>query len=607
MASRQDAAIGLPEDPTYDQIRAEAARLAFEKIQKKIDLQERKQKSQARQLAMDQARQDPIAWAIQEIINVGGLKRSALARDYDKEGKWEEVLTDVERYDFYEDMLLEESKIINSLLAENRPKPAIGLKNVIRKQTGQIKPTDKLVTEYSALTATFKKEAQAARKAFSEGKKDEVERSKEKMRWLVKRRESLKTVRDYFGLTDAEMMEATNRHNPALMDDAEFAQYLKDVQTTAVLLADNRQAKVELIMLIEDKRLRKVDNYRRALALPPITEMTTTQLRDFAKLLEPFENDDVFLTQRELETVDRTDTLKGVRTWREAREAMIREIQERHPAVELKDLASVTVAWSDHFKWDSALREKDPFFELLIHEMTTASLSADMRVHDIETKVFELAGKSEKSRRRSVSERAIPQDPQIMAWLEAAASEKGVIAQQMTPEQIDYAHFMMQYFAEALQYLLSIKAIEKGRENYITHVRKTFFENVRDKGMTAAVREVFDQAQEDMVTFNILDDNTGNILPLEKFFQFQLHRNGGLDPTTNVTRAFMTYVRAFERKKMFDAIIPKLDIYTQSLTPTIYTPRGLEIDASLKKFVNKYINDKKGRHISYDSVIRQGD
>jgi hypothetical protein len=68
----------------------------------------------------------------------------------------------------------------------------------------------------------------------------------------------------------------------------------------------------------------------------------------------------------------------------------------------------------------------------------------------------------------------------------------------------------------------------------------------------------------------------------------------------------MTYVRMFERVKMFDATIPYLDIYTQSLTPMRYTPRGLEMDRSLKTFVNKWINNKKGRKISYDSVLRQG-
>ena len=102
------------------------------------------------------------------------------------------------------------------------------------------------------LAEAFRKEANTARRAFSEGKKEEVERSKEAMRWLVKRRKSLQNVRDYFNLTDAEMMSATNRRNPALMDDAEFKQFLRNVEIKAVELSETRQEKLALLNLIEE-------------------------------------------------------------------------------------------------------------------------------------------------------------------------------------------------------------------------------------------------------------------------------------------------------------------------------------------------------------------
>jgi hypothetical protein len=85
-----------------------------------------------------------------------------------------------------------------------------------------------------------------------------------------------------------------------------------------------------------------------------------------------------------------------------------------------------------------------------------------------------------------------------------------------------------------------------------------------------------------------------------------MQRTGELTPTKNITKAFLTYVNTLEKKKALDSIIPKMDIYAQSLTPRRYTPRGLEIDRSLKKFVNQYINNKKGRRISFDGVIKQG-
>ena len=445
----------------------------------------------------------------------------------------------------------------------------------------------------------IKKELEIARKAFAEGKKEGLEQSREKLRWMIKRRETMKNVRDYFKLTDSEMSKIT-RKNPILMDDADFNQYLRDVQEKAVLLQENKQAKIELMVLIEDRRLQKVDNYRKALTYPPISEMTTTQLREFADLLEPCQEDDVFLTQRELETVDKTD-LKGIRTWREARERLAVEA-----GVPIEKLSNVKVEALDSYRWDSALRERDPFFDLLVSKMTESVMGAELRSHNIETQVFDLANKSDKSRSRTLGERIVPQDEQIMNYLEAPAEMKNAVAQEMTADQLNYAHFIEQYFAQALEYLIATKAVDRGRENYFVHIRKSFLENVKDNGIKTAISEIFRNYQEDQIGFNILDDDTGNILPLEKFFQFALHRTGELEPTKNVTRAFLTYMRTFEKKKMFDAIIPKLDIYTQSLTPQRLTARGLEFDSSLKKFVNKYINNKKGRRISYDSAIRQG-
>ena len=229
LAAKQDAAQGLPENPTYDQIRAEAARLAFEKIQKKIDLQERRQKAQAKKMALDQARQDPIEWAITQIIEIGGLSRDALAKDYDRhtitqlsrvriglvkknggwgiddiaehtlqgqfgsgddlltalvdyrglkksaaqyEGEWEEVFSQTERYDFYADLLEEEERIMSRLMGDNSPAPATGLKDVIMAQAGKMRMGDASITEYAALTAGLKKAEAASRKAFTAGKKD---------------------------------------------------------------------------------------------------------------------------------------------------------------------------------------------------------------------------------------------------------------------------------------------------------------------------------------------------------------------------------------------------------------------------------------------------
>ena len=480
------------------------------------------------------------------------------------------------------------------------------IKQQIADFVGQRKSDDKTVTEYDALKASFIKAAQAARVAYREGNKAGVEKAREgmtqaltRLEWMKRRRERIKMARDYFGLTDADL-KSISKKNPLLMDDRQFNRYMQGIEEKAQELAETKQARLEVTGLIAERRLKKVDNYIKALELPPISQMTTEQLNELFDLLEPFQDDDVFLTKRELETIDRTD-LSGMRTWREVTEALAKEI-----GVPVDDLANVHPSWRDNFRWDTSLREQNPFYDFLVTSMTTEILNSEVRYHEIETRAYELAKASEKSRDRSMAEKAIPQDRQIMDYLEADDETKASITESMTTEQVEYATFIQDYFSRALEYLIATKALEKGRENYFVHIRRSFLENAKDEGIISAFKNLFKNYHQDEAVFNILDDNTGNILPLEKFFQFALMRTGELVPTANVTRAFLTYARTFEKKVSLDKIIPKIQIYTQALTPAQYTPRGLEYDTSLKRFVNKWVNNKKGRKISYDGVIKQG-
>jgi hypothetical protein len=476
--------------------------------------------------------------------------------------------------------------------------PTSKVKSVIRRNTGQVSLA-RLVREDEALRAAFTKAAQAARVAYRAGNKEGVEEQKAIIKTMLNRRSLVKNVRDYFGLSDDDLRKIS-RKNPLLMDDLEFKHYMQDIEELSVYYAEKAQAKFELMLKIESKRLKKVENFREAMEYPAIPEMTTKQLREFAELLEPYQEDDTFLGKRQLEMIDRTD-LKGIRTWREARERLAQET-----GIPILELADIHVGALDSFRWDSALREQNPFYDFLVTKMTESMMGADLQFHDVETKAYKLAKKADKSHGRSLADKAIPTDEKVMMFLESPDDAKEMIAKSMTPEQLDYAHFMQTYFKNALDYLLTTKALERGRENYFVHIRKTFLENTKEKGILTAFKEMFRNFEEDQAVFKILDDSTGEILPLEKFFQFALHRAGYLDPTTNVTRAFLTYARTFERKRMFDGIIDKMDIYAQSLTPETYTETGLETDRTLKKFVYQYINNKKGRKLSYEGALKQG-
>jgi len=413
-----------------------------------------------------------------------------------------------------------------------------------------------------------------------------------------RRRYQIRIFRDYFGLTDADLRKLAKR-DVRLMSDYEFKQFKDDLYLKAAQLQENRQARLELMDYIEQNRLKMVDNYRKALKLPTINNMSTEELQQFLELLQPYQPDDVFLTQREIETVDRTD-LTGIRTWREAREKLAAE-----SGVSVEDLERSKVTEGDIYRWDTSLAEKNPFYSVMVSQMIKSTLSAEMRIHEIENEVYRLAKASEKSRNRTLKERAIPHDQQIVDYLEVPADQKQRVAENMTDEQLAFAHYIQEYFGQALKYLMDNQMLGRGRENYFVHIRKTFLENAAEEGLKTAVIKMFENYKQDEFVFDIHGD-TDHILPLEKFFQFSLQRTGNLDPTANVTRAFLTYMRTFEKKKMYDAIIPKLDIYAQSLTPRRYTPRGLEIDRSIKNFLTDYINNKKGRRIKLSGVAKQG-
>ena len=497
--------------------------------------------------------------------------------------------------------------------------PKSATKSVIREETGQ-KRAETMIPETQALKAAFKKAAQAAKVAYKEGNiegvaaqkaimKEALQKAKEQTDAKIakiqtykqkteNRRRKIADIRDTLGLNDADLKKIT-RANPVLMSDAEFKKFADDVYIKAVELAETTQAKAELMDLIYTRRLKKVDNYREALSLPPITQMNKAQLNQFLNALEPFQDGDVFIGKREIETVDRTE-LAGIRTWREAKEKLAAKLN-----VPIEVLSSIKVSEFDAFRWDTSLAEQNIFYGMMVQETTQKILEANLRYHEVESRVYELAKKSEKSKGRSLLDKAIPRDKQIFDYIEAPAELKQSIAKDMTPEQLDFANYIQEYYSKALEYLIKTKSLQKGRENYFVHMRKTFFEAWRDDGFKEAARNLFKNYEQDQYAFNILDEDTGNILPLEKFFQYSLRRTGELAPTNNVTRAFLSYAQTFEKKVALDSLIPALDIYAQALTPETYTPRGLETDRSLKKFVYEYINNKKGRRITF-AKIKQG-
>jgi hypothetical protein len=238
---------------------------------------------------------------------------------------------------------------------------------------------------------------------------------------------------------------------------------------------------------------------------------------------------------------------------------------------------------------------------MLVIEVERKLIEGDARFFQIKKEFVELSKKSKGSRKRTLTEKMIPQDPDIIAYLEAPKEIKADIAKTLTPEQLNIAGYAKEYLGKVLDYLIKRQSLTKGRENYFTHMRKSFLENVKDDSVLSAAKKIFKAYEEDQVGFNILDEKTGKIMPFEKWFPYTMRRTGALDPSMNFERVFLSYAKTAERMMSLDELLPKMNIYAQAMTPEKLTPRGLEFDQSIKEFIFKYINNKKGRRIRWMS------
>lgn len=445
------------------------------------------------------------------------------------------------------------------------------------------------------------------------------------------RRERVSAVQEFFKFNEKDMRDLMKgERDVRLMSDDEFGNFMKKLEGRATEQFIRRQALNELNYTILDKELTKVENLRKALKLPKVENMSVSQIRDLDQFMQQFKQGDEFLSVRKLETIGHTD-LKGIHTIREAREKLLsqvnkeREIAGKAP-VTMEDLNNIKVAELDRYRYDTALARRNPLYELMVQEKNKAVLTADMNVMHARERVDELFNAARKSRKRGLIDRAIPTDNLIFRWLESPDEDKLKMAKDMTAEELEAGMYIRDSYAEMRGYLAQQKVLKRYISDYVTHIRRGFLEAWKEggdytagsvsgekpgkvkrfgQGLLAGFRESFQKYVQDEAYFNIMDQATDQVLPLEKFFQYSMRRTGELVPSKNVAKAYIQYLSTFEKKKALDSLIPKLDIYVHSLTPKKLTPRGLEFDSSLKKFFKEWMNTKKGR-VTSNALVKPG-
>src|SRR3990167_6251854 len=412
------------------------------------------------------------------------------------------------------------------------------------------------------------------------------------------RRRAYRAVKTAYGLSEGELSSIRGGRDIMVMSEKDFQGFMIKADQLAQTAIDTRNARIALETTIHEKELSKVDNLREVLKLPQISKMTAEQMNKFNEVLEQFKQGDEFLGVRQLETVKHTD-LSGIKTMREAREALAKQT-----GVPVEELNAIQVKELDKFRYDTALARQNPFYELMVDEKNRSFLNANALFFKTKTEINDLVNAARKSKEGGCLENLVPTDNKIFQWLESSEAGKTLLAKEMTEAELKAGMRIRDIYAEARDYLVQHEVLKKFRTDYITHIRRGFLEAWKEDGLMTAFKESFDQYKLDEAVFNILDQKTGDILPLEKFFQFSMQRTGALKPTENVAREVLTYFRAFEKKKALDAIVPKLDIYAHSLTPKKLTPKGLQFDDRLKRFVKEWINTKKGRPV--ETLVKPG-
>jgi hypothetical protein len=416
---------------------------------------------------------------------------------------------------------------------------------------------------------------------------------------LDRRRARLRSIQEEYQVNDADMKKLM-RKDIRIMTNYEFKLFVDDLEAKAVQFQKKKDLKLAILSELHEKELKKVENLRQYLQFPSLDQMSVEQLNEFNQALEETQKGDEFLSVRKLETVKNTE-LAGIKTVREANEVLAKRL-----GIPLESLDNIDVSPLDKFRFDTQLADQNPFYKFLVDETNQSILDAEEKFLGYEKEIDKLVREARASRESSVVNRLIPTDDLVFEYMEANAEKKREIAGEMTDEELDLANFMQARFAQYRDYLIQHGTLEKYRSDYITHIRRGFLEAWKQDGLIDAFKEIFTKYKEDATTFKILEDDTENILPLEKFFAYAMHRSGELKPSKNVALAFKTYTRSLLKKMALDKIVPALDIYAYSLSPKQMTPRGLQMNRRLIKFVHEWINNKKGRRTSLGGIIPQG-
>lgn len=411
---------------------------------------------------------------------------------------------------------------------------------------------------------------------------------------VSERKALVNAVDEVYGLSEKDITRASRGRDFRQMSDTTFREFTDNLEKIGGEVAERRQARIQLEATIQEKELQKWENIRDLLKLPKsFSEMTVEQLNKLDEVLSQYKTGDEFLPVRMMETLPAT-ALKDAKTMREVLEVLAKE-----KGITVEQAGKIKVPELGRFMGGHTLARQHPFFDLLVRRNAEGFLESNARIIELTDGYETLIKAARASRPRGLLGRLVPTDSQITKWLQVVSGEeKAALAREMTEAELKAGQYQEKAYRAYYEDLVKKhagKKFSRFEDQYYPHVRRPFLEAAKEDGFLKALKETQDKFAQEEKLMGILNERTGEILPYEKWIGFTQFRSGALIPTENTAKAFEAYVTTLERARYLDAMTPEVMAYVHALSPKRLTPKGLEMDTSLKRFTKEWLNANKGR------------
>ncbi|OIO39101.1 MAG: hypothetical protein AUJ71_01410 [Candidatus Omnitrophica bacterium CG1_02_49_16] len=435
-----------------------------------------------------------------------------------------------------------------------------------------------------------------------------VKRGKrQQMRIIWKRGRIIRNAQDAFVIGDKtakEIIGDLGMNRIHLMSNQEFEDFMLKFNEKAYERRATLDARIVAESIIQNNQYGKWENLLNTMGLPALSKMDEEQANRFVAALEKYQFGDVFLTTRQIETVNRTKW-GDIKTERE----MFANMQVVM-GFGREEMANLTAPENKgKFTPWLKLSRVHPFFNWLVSRRMEAKIQEEREYHEIEEQVNSLTRAARASRRKQMGlgkrmlDILVPMDEIVFGYMEAKDKDAWRKKHDMSADEIALADYLHVNFHGVYDYIKANRGTRE-RQNYMTHIRRNFFETLRESNIKTAFAEILRGQREEEAVFKIIGD-TGEVLAYDKFFGFSLPRSGALAPSKNIARASLAYFRAAARMRAMDAFVPEAMVALQAHKAVIgFTPKGLAKDPTLELFVKEFMNDAKGRKMEYLGVAQ---